>query len=226
MTADERLAAGLSLQVASAAVALSLPFAVVFAYVLARFEFRGRTVVQGLIDLPLVLPPVVTGYLLLLFFSPAGPVGGALATLGVDVAFTWLGAVVAAAVVGFPLMVRAIRGAIQSVDIRHELMARSLGAGRLSALWYVTLPLARRGVVAGCLLAFARGMGEFGATIMLAGDIPGETRTIPLAIYALGQRVGGFQRSWRLVLLSVLLSVAALILGEALEKRWSRRDEH
>ena len=139
--------------------------------------------------------------------------------IGVRIAFTWFGAAIASAVVSFPLMVRAIRGAMQSVDRRFELAARSLGKSRWSAFWLITLPLSRHGIVAGCLLAFARSVGEFGATILLAGDIPDETRTIPLAIYSMGQRVDGFQQSWRLVLLSVCLSVTALVIGELFEKR-------
>ncbi|MEM9409708.1 MAG: molybdate ABC transporter permease subunit [Planctomycetota bacterium] len=218
MSPEEVSALLLSLKVGVTAVVVSLPFAVAIAYVLARRKFPGRLLVQGIVDLPLVLPPVVTGYLLLMLFAPNGVLGQWLDYVGIRIAFTWFGAAIASAVVSFPLMVRAIRGAIQSVDQRYELTARSLGASRWSTFWLITIPLSRHGIVAGCLLAFARSVGEFGATILLAGDIPGQTRTIPLAIYSMGQRVDGLQQSWRLVLLSIGLSVAALIIGECFER--------
>lgn len=225
MAAEEVSAFLLSLRVGLAAVLLSLPFAIVVGYILARWKFPGRTLLQGLVDLPLVLPPVVTGYLLLLLFAPTGAVGSLLDLVGIRIAFTWFGAAVASAVVSFPLMVRAIKGAVYSVDPRYELTARSLGASRWSTFFTITLPLARHGVIAGCLLGFARSIGEFGATIMLAGDIPGETRTIPLAVYSMGHRVDGFQQSWRLLLLSVLLAIGALIVGEFVERRRERREQ-
>ncbi len=226
MSPEETSALLLSMQVGVVAVLFSLPIAIAVAYVLVRWNFPGSFLLQGLVDLPLVLPPVVTGYLLLLLFSPAGAIGSFLVSIGIEVAFTWLGAAIAAAVVSFPLMVRAIRGAIQSVDQRYEMTARSLGAGRVRTFFTITLPLARYGIVAGCLLAFARSIGEFGATIMLAGDIPGQTRTIPLAIYSLGQRVDGMQQSWRLVVLSIVLALAALLVGELLERNRSRREQN
>ena len=171
-----------------------------------------------------MLPPVVTGYLLLILLAPNGALGSLLESVGVRVAFSWWGAAVAAAVVSFPLMTRCIRSGIQSVDKRLELTSRSLGKSRLTILFTITFPLALNGIVAGCILAFARSVGEFGATIMLAGDIPGETRTIPLAIYSLGQRVEGLSDSWRLVLFSIVLSMAAVVIGEFIQHRQVQRE--
>lgn len=220
LTPEEWRAVQLSLLVGTVAVAASLAPAIAIAWLLARWRGPGRWLLQGLVDLPLVLPPVVTGYLLLVLLGPRGPIGLALEThLGLRLAFTWWGAAVASAVVSFPLMVRAIRGAFQSIDPRLERAARSLGAGPLAVFWTVTLPLARHGLVAGCLLGFARSIGEFGATIMLAGDIPGETRTIPLAIYSLGSRVGGLDEAWRLVVVAIALAFAALLIGEHIDRR-------
>ncbi len=210
----------LSLQVALVAALLSLPFAIAAGYVLARFHFFGKWIVEVLIDLPLVLPPVVTGYLLLVAFAPHGALGAALSRwLGIKIVFTWLGAALASAVVSFPLMVRAIRLAFQGVDPRFEMAARSLGASRLGAFFTVALPLARRGLIAGFMLAFARSLGEFGATIMVAGNIEGKTRTIPLAIYTLVNTPDGMEGAWRLVGLSILLACGALAAGEWLERR-------
>ncbi len=183
---------------------------------------------QGLlqlaIDLPLVLPPVVTGYLLLLLLAPGGPIGSWLQSwFGVRVLFTWRAAAVASAVVSFPLMVRSIRLAFHAVDPRLEFAARSLGASRLDAFFTVSLPLARRGVVAGAILAFARSLGEFGATMMVAGSIDGQ-RTIPLEIYTLVNQPGGIETSWRLVAISIALACAALAASEWLERRQSLRE--
>ncbi len=220
LTPAEWSALRLSLQVALCAALVSLPPAVVAGYMLARFRFFGKWVVEVLIDLPLVLPPVVTGYLLLVAFSPYGPVGSVLlAWFGVKIVFSWLGAALASAVVSFPLMVRALRLAFQGVDPRLEMAARSLGAGRLGAFFTVALPLARRGLIAGFMLAFARSLGEFGATIMVAGNIAGQTRTIPLAIYTLSNQPAGMPAAWRLVGLSILLACAALAVSEWLERR-------
>ena len=210
----------LSFQVALVAALFSLPLAVAFGYVLARFRFFGKWFVGVLIDLPLVLPPVVTGYLLLVVFAPHGAVGSILSKwLGIKIVFTWLGAALASAVVSFPLMVRAIRLAFQGVDPRFEMAARSLGAGRLVAFFTVALPLARRGLIAGFMLAFARSLGEFGATIMVAGNIEGQTRTIPLAIYSLANTPDGMEGTWRLVGLSIVLASMALVASEWLERR-------
>jgi molybdate transport system permease protein len=210
----------LSFQVALFAALFSLPFAVAAAYVLARFRFFGKSIVEIVIDLPLVLPPVVTGYLLLVSFAPHGAIGSFLSHwLGIKIVFTWLGAALASAVVSFPLMVRAIRLAFQGVDPRFEMAARSLGASRLGAFFTVALPLARRGLIAGFMLAFARSLGEFGATIMVAGNIECKTRTIPLAIYTMANTPGGMDETWRLVGLSILLACTALAASEWLQRR-------
>jgi len=219
LTPAEWTALRLSFVVAVVAAMAGLPFAIGVAYLLARARFAGKWLVEALVNLPLVLPPVVTGYLLLVLFSPQGPIGRPLAEwFGVKIVFTWLGAVLAAMVVSFPLMVRAIRLAFQGVSPRLEMAARSLGAGRWSAFRTVTLPLARRGIVAGWMLAFARSLGEFGATIMVAGNIEGQTRTIPLAIFTTAQRPGGIYPCWRLVVLSILLACGALAVSGLLER--------
>jgi len=220
LTPAEWSALWLSFQVALFSALAGLPFGVAAGYLLARRPFFGKWVVEILIDLPLVLPPVVTGYLLLVCFGPRGPIGSILVTwFGLKIVFNWLGAVLASAVVSFPLMVRAIRLAFQSIDPRFEMAARSLGASRLRAFFTVALPLARRGLIAGWLLAFARSLGEFGATIMVAGNIEGRTRTIPLAIYTLTNQPDGIEQAWRLVGLSILLACAALAATEWLERR-------
>lgn len=226
LSAEEWTALRLSFQVALCSALAGLPFAVAIGYVLARASFSGKWLVETLVHLPLVLPPVVTGYLLLVCFSPRGPIGSLLADwFGVRIVFTWLGAVLASTVVSFPLMVRAIRLAFQGVDPRLEMAARSLGASRTAAFFTVSLPLAGRGVIAGWLLAFARSLGEFGATIMVAGNIEGQTRTIPLAVFSLANRPpGGMGQCWRLVGLSVLLACGALAASELLERRGSRHE--
>jgi molybdate transport system permease protein len=222
LTVEEWHALRLSFQVATFAALLGLPLAVATGYFLARSSFRGRWLVEVFVNLPLVLPPVVVGYLLLVCFSPRGPVGSILAGwFGAKIVFTWWGAVLASVVVSFPLMVRAIRLTFQGIDPRLELAAHSLGAGRLRTFLTVTLPLARRGLIAGCVLGFARSLGEFGATIMVAGNIEGQTRTIPLAIYTLANQPGGVERSWRLVGLAVALACGALVASEWLERRRS-----
>lgn len=225
LTPEEWTALWLSFRVGTCAVLFSLPAAIAIAHHLGRRTYAGKWLIQAVVDLPLVLPPVVTGYLLLVSFSRRGPIGGILDHwFGVRVVFTWQGAALASAVVSFPLMVRAIRLAFQSIDPRLELAARSLGASRFDAFCTVTMPLAMRGVVAGCVLAFARSLGEFGATIMIAGNIEGETRTIPLAIFSLVNRPGGVEQSWRLVVISILLACAALAAGELIERRQTQRE--
>ena len=214
----------LSFQVAACAALVCLPVGVAVAYLLARGRFAGKWLVEAVVNLPLVLPPVVTGYLLLVCFGPHGPIGSLLADwFGIRIVFSWLGAVLAASVVSFPLMVRAIRLAFQAVDPRLEMAARSLGAGRLSTFFSVTMPLARRGLIAGWMLAFARSLGEFGATIMLTTNTPGQ-RTIPLEVYSLTNRPDGIGQCWRLVLLSVLLACGALVISEMLERRHARHE--
>ena len=219
-TSAEWDAIGLSLRVALWCTIAVLPPAVLVAWLLARVDFPGKIFVDALVHLPLVVPPVVTGYLLLILLGRYGPVGGWLEDwFGIVLAFKWTGAVVASAVMAFPLAVRAIRIAIESVDPQMERAARSLGAGRIRAFLKVTLPLAAPGVVAGAVLAFARSLGEFGATITFVSNIPGETQTIPSAIYAYINQPGGDAAALRLTIMSVLLSLAALVASEFLARR-------
>jgi molybdate transport system permease protein len=213
----------LSLRVAGLAVAVSLPLGVFTAYALARWRFPGHGLLNGLVHLPLILPPVVTGYLLLLAFGPQGPVGGVLSSLGMPVAFRWTGAALAAGVMAFPLMVRAIRLSIEAVDPKLEQAAATLGASRVWVFATVTLPLILPGIIAGAILAFAKAMGEFGATITFVSNIPGETRTVPSAIYAFLQVPGGEDAAMRLVLVSVGVAMAALLLSEWLARAVARR---
>ncbi|SHH93312.1 molybdate transport system permease protein [Marivita hallyeonensis] len=221
---EEWQAVLLSLKVSFWATLVSLPFGVICAMALARGQFIGRDVLNWLVHLPLVLPPVVTGYLLLLSFGRRGPVGGFLYdTFGVTFAFQWTGAALAAAIMAFPLMVRAMRLAIEAVDPKLEEAAATLGASRLRVFTSVTLPLILPGIIAGAVLAFAKAMGEFGATITFVSNIPGETRTVPSAIYAFLQVPGGEDAALRLVVVAVFIAVAALILSEWLSRRVARR---
>ena len=214
----------LSLKVALTATLLSLPFGILVAYALARGRFRGWQLVNGLVHLPLILPPVVTGYLLLLMFGRQGPVGAFLdQTFGIVIAFRWTGAVLAAAVMAFPLMVRAIRLAVETVDPKLEQAAATLGASRLWAFATITLPLILPGIIAGSILAFAKAMGEFGATITFVANIPGQTQTLPLAIYAFLQVPGAEYAAIRLVVVSVVLSISAVVASEILARRAIRR---
>jgi molybdate transport system permease protein len=220
LTVEEWHALRLSFQVAACASLSGLPFAVAIGYYLARGRSGKKWPLEVLVNLPLVLPPVVVGYLLLECFSPNGPAGSFLLRFfGVKVVFTWWAAALASVVVGFPLMVRSIRLAFQGVDPRFELAARGLGAGPARCFFTVSLPLARRGLIAGFVLGFARSLGEFGATIMVAGNIEGQTRTIPLAIYTLANQPGGIDRSWRLVALSIILACCALAAGELIDRK-------
>jgi molybdate transport system permease protein len=224
LSPDEWSAVRLSLLVACTATAASLPFGVALGRLLARSQFPGKGLVETLVSLPLVLPPVVTGYLLLLTFGKRGWIGRYLDEwFGFSIVFTWKAAALASAVMAFPLMVRAIRLAFAGVDARLEQAARTLGAGRLETFFRVSLPLARRGIIAGSVLAFARSMGEFGATIMIAGNYAGETQTIPLYIYALSSEPGGIAGSTRLVVVAVLIAAAALVAAEMLERRGLHR---
>lgn len=209
----------LSLKVALWGLAASLPVAVAVAFVLARKDFPGKTLFDAVVHLPLVLPPVVVGFALLLLFGTQGPIGKLLEPLGIVLVFRWTGAALAAAIMGFPLLVRAIRLAIESVDTRLEMAARTLGAGRARVFFTVTLPLAMPGVATGALLGFARSLGEFGATITFVSSIPGETRTLPLAIYTATQVPSGDAEAIRLSILSVLLSLAALAASERMARR-------
>ncbi|HVN35165.1 MAG TPA: molybdate ABC transporter permease subunit [Casimicrobiaceae bacterium] len=213
----------LSLRVAVASVVCSLPFAVLVAHCLARSSFPGKTLFDAIIHLPLVLPPVVVGFALLVLFGKRGPIGSLLDQwFGIVLAFRWTGAALAAAIMGFPLMVRAIRLSIEAIDQRLEVAARTLGASKAWVFTSITLPLALPGIVTGTLLSFARGLGEFGATITFVSNIPGETQTLPLAVYTFTQVPGGEGNALRLSLIAVVLSVVALAASEWLTRR-SRR---
>lgn len=222
LTSEEWEVLRLSLRVAFCCVLLSLLPGVILGWLLARCRFRGKLLLDGLCHLPLVLPPVAVGYLLLLLFGRRGLLGGFLAQVGVQLAFNWKGAVLASAVVGFPLMLRAIRLGIEGVDPRLEQVARTLGAGPLRAFFSVTLRLALPGVLAGALLSFARSLGEFGATITFVANIAGETRTLPSAIYTYLNQPGGEEAAMRLMVISILLSLAALLGSEWLTRRLQR----
>ncbi|MEY2961796.1 MAG: hypothetical protein RLZ60_1626 [Pseudomonadota bacterium] len=217
-------AVSLSLRVALWATVLSLPIGIFTAYALARWSFVGKQVLNGIVHLPLVLPPVVTGYLLLLTFGRRGPVGAFLEqTFGIVVAFRWTGAVLAAAIMAFPLMVRAIRLSIEAVDPKLEEAASTLGASRAWVFMTVTLPLILPGILAGSILAFAKAMGEFGATITFVSNIPGQTQTLPSAIYAFLQVPGGEASALRLVIIAVVIAMGALLLSEVVSKRIAAR---
>ena len=219
-TAAELVAIKLSLRVSIIATLVSLPFGVGVALILARGRFRGRTLLDGIVHLPLVLPPVVTGYLLLIGFGRRGPIGAFLdQTFGIVFAFRWTGAALACGVMGFPLLVRAIRLSIESVDRRLEYAAASLGAHRLVVFATITLPLIIPGLLAGAVLGFAKALGEFGATITFVSNIPGETQTIPSAIYTALQVPGGESEAIRLSLVSIVISLGALLLSEILARR-------
>ena len=220
MSAEEWQIVALSLRVSIVAMAATLPFAFALAYLLARGRFAGKTLLDAIIHLPLVLPPVVIGWVLLLAFGRHGPIGAWLDSwFGVTVLFRWTGAAIAAAVMALPLMVRAIRLSIEAVDRRLEGAARSLGASPWHSFATVTLPLALPGVWAALVLGFARSLGEFGATITFVSNIPGETRTLPLAIYGALQVPGGDAMVLRLAIISILLSLAALVASEWLARR-------
>lgn len=220
---EEWAAVALSLRVSLWAVVFSLPLGIFTAYALARWSFPGKQIINGLVHVPLILPPVVTGYVLLLVMGTRGPVGSILAEFGIVFAFRWTGAALAAAVMAFPLMVRAIRLSIEAVDSKLEQAAATLGASPVWVFLTVTLPMALPGIVAGAILAFAKAMGEFGATITFVSNIPGQTRTIPSAIYAFLQVPGGEAQAMRLVFVSVILAMAGLLLSELLARRVAAR---
>jgi molybdate transport system permease protein len=222
--AEEQEVLWLSLRVAFWSVAVSLPVAVAVAYVLARASFPGRVLFDAVVHLPLVLPPVVVGFFLLLLFGRRGPLGEILEQwFGIVFAFRWTGAALAAGIMGFPLMVRAIRLSFETIDRKLEAAASTLGAGWMGVFLTVTLPLALPGVITGVLLSFARSLGEFGATITFVSNIPGETRTLPLAIYTYTQTPAGDAAAMRLSVLAILLSLAALYLSEVMVRRAARR---
>ena len=223
LSPEEWQAVALSLRVAFWATLASLPLGVLTAYALARWRFPGRQLLNGLVHLPLILPPVATGYLLLLAFGTRGPLGSLLQEVGIVFAFRWTGAALAAAVMAFPLMVRAIRLSIEAVDPKLEQASATLGASGPWVFATVTLPLVLPGILAGAILAFAKAMGEFGATITFVSNIPGQTQTLPTAIYAFLQVPGGEASALRLVGIAVAVSMAALLLSEIVARRVAKR---
>ncbi|WP_170751422.1 molybdate ABC transporter permease subunit [Ruegeria lacuscaerulensis] len=220
---EELEALRLSLRVSFWATLVTLPFGVFTAYALARWRFPGRQVLNGLVHLPLILPPVVTGYLLLLTFGIQGPLGRALSEVGIVFAFRWTGAALAAGIMAFPLMVRAIRLSIEAVDPKLEQAGATLGASRIMVFATVTLPMILPGVIAGAILAFAKAMGEFGATITFVSNIPGQTQTLPSAVYAFLQVPGGEAAATRLVVISVVIALSALLASEFIARRVAAR---
>jgi molybdate transport system permease protein len=224
LSPDEWTAIVLSLRIAVVATLVALPFGIALAWLLARKNFWGKALLDGVIHLPLVLPPVVTGYLLLISFGRRGPIGAFLADhFGIVFSFRWTGAALACGIMGFPLLVRPIRLAIEAIDRRLEDAAATLGASRLDVFRTVTLPLALPGVIAGFVLCFAKALGEFGATITFVSNIPGETQTISAAIYTFTQVPGGDAAAGRLVLVAIVISLAALIVSEWLARRAGMR---
>ncbi len=224
LSEGEWQAVRLTFLVSTCAIGISFPFAVGLAWVIAKKSFPGKWLLEVFVNLPLVLPPVVTGYFIIILFGKNGWLGGWLEeSLGMRLIFDWKGAVLAATVVGFPLFVRPIRLAFEQMDQRLIQAARTLGASRWDAFFSIALPIARPGILAGGALAFARSMGEFGATIMIAGNIPGETQTISLMIYSLLDSPNGIDLSLRLVSTSILVAAVALMIGELLEHHQSKR---
>jgi molybdate transport system permease protein len=224
LTPDEWIAIRLSLRIAIVATVVALPFGIAVGWLLARKNFWGKTLLDGVIHLPLVLPPVVTGYLLLIWFGRRGAIGAFLYDwFGIVLSFRWTGAALACGVMGFPLLVRPIRLAIEAIDRRLEDAAATLGADRARVFLTVTLPLALPGLIAGFVLCFAKALGEFGATITFVSNIPGETQTISAAIYTFTQIPGGDAAAGRLVLVAIVISLAALVLSEWLARRAGMR---
>jgi molybdate transport system permease protein len=224
LSPDEWTAVRLSLRVATVAMLASLPVGVAVAYLLARGRFPGKAILNGIVFLPLILPPVVTGYLLLLSFGRRGPIGAFLDQhFGIVFSFRWTGAALACAVMAFPLLVRSIRLSIEAVDRRLEEAAGTLGANPLWVFLFITLPLILPGIIAGMILCFAKAMGEFGATITFVSNIPGETQTLPTAIYTLTQIPGGEAGAMRLTLIAIVISMAAVIVSELLARRVDQR---
>ena len=220
LSADEWTAIELSLRVAFCSVLISFPFALFFSWLLSRRDFFGKTLLDGIIHLPLVLPPVVIGYLLLVVLGRKGLIGEWLyETFNISVIFKWEGAAIASAVMGFPLLVRAIRLSLESINQGLEKAARTLGAGPIRVFLTITLPLISPGILTGVILAFARSLGEFGATITFVSNIPGETRTLPLALYSFTQVPGGDSMALRLTVISVVLALVSLFFSELLARR-------
>jgi molybdate transport system permease protein len=224
LSPEEWTAVRLSLRVATVAMLASLPVGIAVAYLLARGRFPGKAILNGIVFLPLILPPVVTGYLLLLSFGRRGPIGAFLDQhFGIVFSFRWTGAALACAVMAFPLLVRSIRLSIEAVDRRLEEAAGTLGANPLWVFLFITLPLILPGIIAGMILCFAKAMGEFGATITFVSNIPGETQTLPTAIYTLTQIPGGEAGAMRLTLIAIVISMAAVIVSELLARRVDQR---
>ena len=224
LTPDEWIAIRLSLKIAIVATIVALPFGIATAWLLARKQFWGKTLLDGVVHLPLVLPPVVTGYLLLITFGRKGAVGGFLADhFGIVFSFRWTGAALACGIMGFPLLVRPIRLAIEAIDRRLEDAAATLGANRIWVFLTITLPLALPGLIAGFVLCFAKALGEFGATITFVSNIPGETQTLSAAIYTFTQVPGGDAAAGRLVLVAIAIALAALVASEWLARRAGMR---
>ena len=224
LTGVELEALKLSLWVSGWAVAVSLPVGILAAWILARLKFPGKNILDGLMHLPLVLPPVVIGYLLLVLLGRNGIIGAFLNKyLGISLAFNWKGAALAAAVMAFPLLVRSVRLSMENVDQGLEAAARTLGAGPVRVFFTVTLPLMVPGIITGVILAFARSLGEFGATITFVSNIPGRTQTLPLALYTLTQVPDGETGAMRLCILSMIIAMAALVLSEMLSRRFAAR---
>jgi molybdate transport system permease protein len=224
LSPEEWTAVRLSLRVATVAMLASLPVGIAVAYLLARGRFPGKAILNGVVFLPLILPPVVTGYLLLLSFGRRGPIGAFLEEhFGIVFSFRWTGAALACAVMAFPLLVRSIRLSIEAVDRKLEEAAGTLGANPLWVFLFITLPLILPGIIAGMILCFAKAMGEFGATITFVSNIPGETQTLPTAIYTLTQIPGGEAGAMRLTLVSIVISMAAVVVSEVLARRVDQR---
>jgi molybdate transport system permease protein len=224
LSPEEWTAVHLSIRVATVAMLASLPFGIAVAYVLARGRFPGKAILDGIVFLPLILPPVVTGYLLLLSFGRRGPIGAFLEQhFGIVFSFRWTGAALACAVMAFPLLVRSIRLSIEAVDRKLEEAAGTLGANPLWVFLFVTLPLTLPGIIAGMILCFAKAMGEFGATITFVSNIPGETQTLPSAIYTFTQIPGGESGAMRLTLVSIAIAMGAVVVSELLARYVGRR---
>lgn len=223
LTPEEISALYLSAKVGLFATLVNLPFAIFVAWILARYEFRLKVILESLLQLPMILPPVVLGYLLLILFGNRGIVGQFLSEWGIQLAFNWKGAVIASMVVAFPLMVQPIRLSFQLINQQLEQIAQTLGTSPIQAFFSISLPLALPGVLIGSILCFSRSLGEFGATITFVGNIPDETRTVPIAIYSLLQQPDGESMAMRLVLLSVGLAFAALVANHLILKRYQQR---
>jgi molybdate transport system permease protein len=223
LTPEEWTAVALSLRIATVATLVALPFGIAVAWLLAKKDFWGKALLDGLVHLPLVLPPVVTGYLLLIWFGRRAPIGAFLEKFGIVFSFHWTGAALACGVMAFPLLVRAIRLSFEAIDRRLEDAASTLGAHPLWAFLTVTLPLALPGVIAGMVLCFAKALGEFGATITFVSNIPGETQTISAAIYTLTQVPGGDAAAFRLVVIAIVIALGALIASEWFARRAGMR---